>query len=91
MKKLKKKKKLLRKNKLHPSDDEYEMSDAQTTPKKKAIPWNKSPSPKKGLHDENGTHSMLAIYLQQLYYNLYTVNLIDESKAAISVSCFLYR
>jgi len=66
VKKLKKKKKLLRKNKLHPSDDEYEMSDAQNTPKKKAIPWNKSPSPKKGLHDENGTHSMLAIYLQQL-------------------------
>ncbi|KAH3729475.1 ADP-ribosylation factor-like protein 13B isoform X2 [Dreissena polymorpha] len=45
VRKLKKKKKHLRKNKLAPSDDEYELSDVQTTPKKHSIDWSGTNSP----------------------------------------------
>ncbi|KAL4232802.1 ADP-ribosylation factor-like protein 13B [Mactra antiquata] len=52
VKKLKKKKnKHLRKNKLAPSDDEFELSDVQTTPNKQ--PWGRTPSPKKMLSEED--------------------------------------
>lgn len=53
VKKLKKKKKHLRKNKLAPSDDEFELSDVQNTPKKQPIPWVRSPSPRKMLEDQD--------------------------------------
>ena len=61
VKKLKKKKKHLRKNKLAPSDDEFELSDVQTTPKKQPIPWTRSPSPRKMLDDED-SHSKYNVY-----------------------------
>lgn len=57
VKKLKKKKKLLRKNKLAPSDDEFEMSDVQSTPKK-AVPWVKTTSSNRSLKTTNSNRSI---------------------------------
>ena len=52
VKKLKKKKKnLFHRNNIAPSDDEYELSNVQTSPKRGDLPWVRSPSPRKMLDD----------------------------------------
>ena len=49
VKKLKKKNKHLRKNKLAPSDDEHELSDITQSPKKEPLPWDKQQQPESQL------------------------------------------
>ena len=80
VKKLKKKKNIFRKNNIAPSDDEYELSDVQTSPKRE-LPWvRSSPSPRKMLDDvDNHSKYFLKKPAYKIMLVIANAIFIDES------------